>query len=164
MGITILSAAIIMAAYFLILYAGVGLIQDKRFFSSAPKENLDAIPDKKPERFRGAHALGWCLGVFAIMLFAGAFALAAWDGVRRGFGFFGFFARYLVILYLMELYDIFFFDRVLLCHSGFFPRFYPELKGIVGPQMFGYNKKPHLRHFLLYLPASAALAGLCLLF
>ena len=33
-------------------------IQDKRFFSSAPKENLDAIPDKK-ERFPGAHILGW---------------------------------------------------------------------------------------------------------
>ena len=58
MGITILSAVIIMAAYFLILYAGVGLIQDKRFFSSAPKENLDAIPDKKPERFRGARSAG----------------------------------------------------------------------------------------------------------
>ena len=25
-----------------------------------------------------------------------------------------------------------FFDWVLLCHSGFFPHFYPELKGIVG--------------------------------
>ena len=51
MGITILSTVIIMVAYFLVLYGGVGFIQDKRFFSSAPKENLDAIPDKK-ERFR----------------------------------------------------------------------------------------------------------------
>ena len=51
MGITILSTVIIMVAYFLVLYGGVGFIQDKRFFSSAPKENLDAIPDKK-ERFQ----------------------------------------------------------------------------------------------------------------
>lgn len=58
MMITIFSTLMIMLAYFLILYAGVALIQDKRFFSSAPKENLDAIPDRKPERFRGAHALG----------------------------------------------------------------------------------------------------------
>lgn len=47
MAITLLSALIIMAAYFLILYARVAFIQDKRVFSSAPKENLDAIPDKK---------------------------------------------------------------------------------------------------------------------
>ena len=160
MIVTILAEPMIMLAYFLLLYGAVSFIQDKRFFASAPQENLAAIPDRK-ERFRGAHALGWCLGVFAIMLFAGVLVLAARDGVRRGFGFF---ARYLVILYLMELYDIFFFDWVLFCHSGFFPHFYPELKGVVGPQMFGYNKKSHLRHFLLYLPASAALAGLCLLF
>ena len=49
-----------MAAYFLVLYGGVGFIQDKRFFSSAPKENLNAIPDKK-ERFRGAHIIGWII-------------------------------------------------------------------------------------------------------
>ena len=52
MLVTILAAILLMAAYFLVLYGGVGFIQDKRFFSSAPKENLDAIPDKK-ERFRG---------------------------------------------------------------------------------------------------------------
>ncbi len=122
-----------MAAYFLLLYAGVGLIQDKRFFSSAPKENLAAIPDRKPERFSGAHLLGWALGIGAIALFFAAFAIAAWDGVRNGFRFLSFFARFLAMLYLMELYDIFFFDWVLLCHSNFFPHFYPELKGVVGP-------------------------------
>ena len=153
----------IMAAYFLLLYAGVGLIQDKRFFGSAPKENLAAIPEQKAERFRGAHALGWCIGVFAILLFLAAAVLAAWDGIRNGFDFGRFFVRFLVMLYLMELYDILFFDWVLLCHSNFFPHFYPELKGIVGPQQFGYNKKSHLLHFALYLPLSAALAGLCTL-
>ena len=40
MAITLLSALIIMVAYFLILYASVAFIQDKRFFSSAAKENL----------------------------------------------------------------------------------------------------------------------------
>lgn len=36
-----------MTAYFLLLYAGVGLIQEKKFFSSAPHEVLAAVPDKK---------------------------------------------------------------------------------------------------------------------
>ena len=64
----------------------------------------------------------------------------------------------------MEVYDILFFDCVLLCHSNFFPHFYPEVKGIVGPQLFGYNKKAHFMHFLLYIPFSAALAWVCTLF
>ena len=163
MRITIAATLMIMAAYFLLLYAGVALIQDKRFFSSAPKENLAVIPDKK-ERFRGAHQIGWALAVCAILTFLGAFVLAAWDGVRHGFSFGRFFARFLIMLYGMELYDILFFDWVLLCHSGFFPHFYPELKGIVGPQQFGYNKKTHLIHFVLYLPLCALLAGLCMIF
>lgn len=40
----------IMVAYFLLLYGGVGFIQDKRFFSSAHKEILAVIPERK-ERF-----------------------------------------------------------------------------------------------------------------
>ena len=152
-----------MAAYFLILYAGVGFIRDKRFFSSAPKENLAAIPDRK-ERFRGAHIVGWALAAAALILFAGALVLAAWDGVRNEFGFWPFFARFIAMLYLLEIYDIFFFDWVLLCHSNFFPHFYPELKGVVGLHMFGYNKKSHMLHFALYIPLCAVLAGVCLLF
>ena len=133
----VISALMMFLAYFLVLYGGVGFIQDKRFFSSAPKENLQAIPDKK-ERFPGAHILGWAIEGVAVLLF-------------------------LAVLYAVELYDIVFFDWVLLCHSGFFPHFYPELKGVVGPHMFGYNKRTHILHCLLDIPAAAAAAGLCTL-
>lgn len=163
MGITILAALMIMAAYFLILYGGVGFIQDKRFFSSAPKENLAAIPDKK-ERFPGAHIVGWLIEGVAVLLFAGAVLLAVGNGIRNDFGFFQFFARFLIMLYCMEIYDIFFFDWFLLCRSNFFPHFYPELKGIVGPHMFGYNRKTHIVHFGIYIPICAAAAWICTLF
>ena len=52
---------------------------------------------------------------------------AAWDGVKHGFG--QFFVRFLVMLYLMEIYDIGFFDWVLLTHSNFFPPFLPGAQG-----------------------------------
>ena len=42
----------LMVFYFLLLYGGVAFVQDKKFFSSAPKEVYDAVPDRK-ERFRG---------------------------------------------------------------------------------------------------------------
>ena len=162
MEITMISAVIVMAAYFLLLYGVVGFVQDKRFFGSAPKENLAAIPDKK-ERFPGAHTIGWASIAVALLLFVGALTLAVWDGVKHDFGFWQFFGRFLAILYLMELYDILFFDWYLLCRSNFFPHFYPELKGVVGPHMFGYNKKQHIAHFILYIPASAAIALFCML-
>ena len=90
-------------------------------------------------------------------MFLGAAALAIRDEVRSGFGFW----RFLIMLYGMELYDIVFFDWVLLCYTGFFPHFDPERKGVVGPHLFWYNKRAHLRHFLLDLPCSAVLAWVC---
>lgn len=163
MVITIVATVMIWVAYFLILYGVVGFIQDKRFFSSAPKENLEAIPDSK-ERFRGAHAIDWIIEVIALLMFIGAVVLGVWDGVKNDYGFLNFFARFLIMLYCMEIYDICFFDWVLLCHSNFFPHFYPELKGVVGPHMFGYNKKTHILHFIIYIPICAVVAWICTLF
>ena len=45
MAISLLASLIIMAAYFLLLYGGVGFIQDKKFFSCASNVILDAIPE-----------------------------------------------------------------------------------------------------------------------
>ena len=89
MLITIISSLMIMAAYFL-LYGGVGFIQDKRFFSSAHKDILAVIPDKKV-RFRGAHIVGWVMIAVLLLLFAGSLVLNVWDGVKNGFGFLKFF-------------------------------------------------------------------------
>lgn len=163
MAVTIVAILMIMLGYFLILYGVVAFIQDKRFFSSAPKENLEAIPDKK-QRFPGASIVGWIIEVIALALFAGAVILAAWDGVKNNFGFGLFFARFIAMLYCMEIYDICFFDWALLCHSNFFPHFYPELKGVVGPHMFGYNKKTHIMHFIIYIPICLVVAWVCTLF
>lgn len=99
-----------------------GFHSGQAFFSSAPKENLAAIPDRK-ERFRGAHVVGWMIEGIAIRLFPAAVALSVWDGVRNDFGFLHFFARFLVMRYAVEVYDILFFAWVLLCHSNFFPTF-----------------------------------------
>lgn len=38
---------------------------------------------------------------------------------------------------------------------------YPAPKGVMGPQQFGYNKKTHIMHFIVCIPACAALAWIC---
>lgn len=53
-----------------------------------------------------------------------------------------------LLLRSLRFLDIFFFDWFLLCRSTFFPHFYPEVKALLGPQLFGFNKKrsPHPCH------------------
>ncbi len=160
MLVTILLSLLMMAGLFLMLWSGVGFIQDKRFFSSAPQA-VQAAVLPKPERFRGAHALGWVMAVFALVLMGGALVLGAWDGIRHGFGFWQFFVRFLVMLWGLEAYDVLFFDFYLLCRSGFFPRYYPEVEKLLGPHLFGYNRRSHLIAALVIPAACLAVAWIC---
>ena len=163
MILTLLLSITMMAGLFLLLLGGVGFIQDKRFFSSAPREVLEAVPETKPERFSGQHALGWVMIMLALALMGGAFALGAWNGIQNDFSFWQFFGRILVMLLLLKAFDVLFFDWFLLCNAGlnFFPHFYPETKNVLGCHLFGYNRKTHIMHIVLFPVVSAAMAWVC---
>ena len=60
MLLTVVLSLVMMASLFLMLYAAVALVQDKRLFTSAPKD-IQAAVQPKAERFPGAHVLGWFL-------------------------------------------------------------------------------------------------------
>lgn len=154
-----------MAGLFLMLLGGVGFIQDKRFFSSAPQQVKDVVPESKPKRFPGQHAIGWMMIILAFLFMGGAMVLGAWDGIWNGFGFWQFALRFFLMLLLLKAFDVLFFDWFLLCNAGlnFFPRFYPETKAVLTRHLFGYNRKTHLIHILLFPVASAALAWICLI-
>ena len=66
--LTIPLSIMMMTGLFLMLLGGVGFIQDKRFFSSAPKEVCDVVPETKAERFHGQHYVGWMIIVLSFIL------------------------------------------------------------------------------------------------
>ena len=163
---TFVLSLILMAGLFLMLWAEVGFIQEKRFASSAPKEELAVIPESMPQRFRGQHAVGYAMALLSVVLMGGAVVYGAWDGVRSGFTFGQFFVRFLAMILLLKAFDIGFFDWVLLCNQGFnfFPHYYPMVRDVLGPHLFGYNWKTHLSHIIASFPLSALLAWICTLF
>ena len=163
MLLTVVLSLVMMAALFLMLYAAVALVQDKRLFTSAPKD-IQAAVQPKSERFPGAHVLGWCLLAVAMLLFAGAIVFGGWDGIRSEYSFGQFFFRFLFMLVSLKAFDVLVFDWFLLCHSQFFPHYYPEVSGLVGPHQFGFNRRSQLMHLLAFLPFSAGLAWICTLF
>lgn len=149
-----------MAGLLLLLWGAVGFVQDKRFFTSAPKEIQEAVLPK-PERFKGQHILGWAMLILALAMMVGAVILGAWDGISNGFSFGQIFVRNLIMLWGMKVFDIVVFDWYLLCHSNFFPHYFPEVKSIVGPHLFGYNWKTHLKEMLAYFLVSLLVAFIC---
>ena len=51
---------------FLMLFAAVALVQDRRLFKSAPKDIQAAVLEHK-EPFRGARVIGWILLIIAVL-------------------------------------------------------------------------------------------------
>ena len=165
MLITILLSIMMMAGLFLLLWGGVGFIQDKKFMSSAPKEALEVTPDRLPERFKGQYAVGYVIVTIAFALMGGAMVIGAWHGIKNDFSFWQFYIRFMVMLLALKAYDVIFFDWVLLCNQGFgfFTHYYPHVKEIYSPKLFGYNKKTHITHVICFFPACALLAWVCTL-
>lgn len=150
MIVTIILSLIMMVGYFLILFGVVAFIQNKKFFKFAPKDILNAILPHE-ERFKGAHILGYLILFVGIILLIGPLVIGMIDGIYHDFELYQFIIRFLTMLILLELFDIFFIDLFLLCHSSFYQYYYPETTGCEGFKHFGFNWKSHLIKTFIYI-------------
>ncbi len=160
MKVTLGLAFLSIAALLLLLYAAVALIQDRRFFTTAPKDIQEAAVEHE-ERFKGQRLLGWILALIALGTFVFIIYYAAYDGIRNGFGFWQFFTRYLLILYLLKAFDIIALDWYLLTKSHFFQHYYPETEGCKGYHSFGFNWKGQLTRIIIFPFVSLLAAYIC---
>lgn len=165
MLLTIFLAIVFCAAITLMLISAVAFIQDKRFFSSAPKEAQEVIQPRDKELFYGARVIGWTLMIFSILMIAGVGILSIWDGFRSGFTFWQFFLRFVLIFTIYKIYDMICFDWFLLCRFRFFQHYFPEVNSVYNGRKYGYNIRSQLLKLLVIFPAASALAAwLCTLF
>lgn len=159
MLLTLLLSVVFILAVCLLLLSAVALIQDKRFFTTAPKDIQAAALDH-PERFPGARILGWKLAILSLLLMIGAFVYGGWDGVKQGFSFWQHWLRFAVMLYLWKAFDIVCLDWLLLTKSHFFQHFYPETEGCAGYHQFGFNRKGQMIRLAVFPFAAALMAFL----
>ena len=162
MILTLILALMVIAGIFLMLFSAVAFVQKRSFFSSAPKDIQSVITDK-PERFSGQHLLGWCLLILSMVVITAALVIGVYDGVKNGFGFWGFFARLLTVLYLYKIWDMIFLDWYVLTKTHFFQRYYPEAEVCESFKKVGFNRKSQIIKLAVFPFVSAAVAGLCVL-
>ena len=136
------------------LFAAVAFIQDKKFFSSAPKEAQAVIQPRENELFYGARVIGWTLMVFALLMILGVGVLSVWDGFRSGFTFSQFFLRFVLIFTIYKLYDMICFDYFLLIKFKFFQYYYPDVESVYRGRKYGFNIKSQLLKLLVIFPAN----------
>ena len=159
MLLTIFLTIVFSAAIYLMLLSAVAFIQDKKFFSSAPKEAQELIVPRDKELFYGARTIGWTLMIFSILMILGTGVISIWDGIRSGFTFFQFFLRFVLIFTIYKLYDMICFDYFLLMKFKFFQYYFPEVDSVYSGRKYGCNIKSQLLKLLVIFPAASALAA-----
>ena len=159
MVLTVFLAIVFCAAITLLLISAVVFVQDKRFFSSAPKEALEVLKPRNEELFYGARAIGWVLMLLSVLAILGVGVIAVWDGFRSGYSFARFFLRFMLIFTIYKAYDMIFFDWFLLCKFHFFQHYYPETAPALNGRKYGFNIKSQLLKLLVIFPAASALAA-----
>ena len=167
MLITLGLSVMMMVGLFLLLWGGVGFVQNYSFFSSAPKEVREAVQKTKPERFKGQHVVGWIILIFAFAFMGGAMVIGAWDGIRNDFSFWQFFLRFFISSRVSS--SVCWSPTVTPKCSWIAPVLTtaPELKAeckpVLGHYLFGYNWKTHLTHVICFFPSVALLSWICTL-
>ena len=159
MLLTLFLAIVFCAAITLMLLSAVAFIQDKRFFSSAPREAQEVIRPRTEELFYGARIIGWTLMAFSIVMILGVGMISIWDGFRSGYTFFQFFLRFVLIFTVYKVYDMVCFDYFLLMKFKFFQHYYPEVEAVYEGRKYGYNLKSQLLKLLVLFPAASVLAA-----
>lgn len=165
MLLTLFLSVVFCVAITLLLLSAVAFVQDKRFFSSAPKEAQEVLIPREKELFYGARIIGWTLIIFSILMILGVGVISIWDGFRSSFTFFQFFFRFVTIFTLYKAYDMICFDYFLLMKFKFFQFYFPETESVYANRKYGYNIKSQLLKLLIIFPAASALAAwICTLF
>ncbi|MBQ9157273.1 MAG: hypothetical protein IJ137_10895 [Eubacterium sp.] len=162
MILTIFLTLVFCAAIAVMLLSAVAFIQDKKFFSSAPKE-IQAVIEARPEElFPGARAIGWLLFILSLLMASGVVVISICDGFRNNFTFCQFFLRFLIITTVYKLCDMILIDNFLLLKFGFFQYYYPETRQVMKNRKYGFNIKSQLLKLLVIFPAmSALIAWIC---
>ncbi|MCR4648692.1 MAG: hypothetical protein K5776_06410 [Lachnospiraceae bacterium] len=165
MLLTIFLTIVFCAAITLMLISAVAFVQNKKFFSSAPKEAQAVTLDREEELFLGARKIGWSLMIFSFLMILGVGVISIWDGFRSGYSFWQFFIRFVTIFTVYKIYDMTCFDYFLLMKFKFFQFYYPELESVYSNRKYGYNIKSQLLKLLVIFPGASALAAwICTLF
>lgn len=159
MLLTIFLTIVFCAAITLMLISAVAFVQNKKFFSSAPKEARAVTLDREEELFLGARKIGWTLMIFSFLMILGVGVISIWDGFRSGYSFWQFFIRFVTIFTVYKIYDMTCFDYFLLMKFKFFQFFYPEVDSVYSNRKYGYNIKSQLLKLLVIFPGASALAA-----
>ena len=109
-----------------------------------------------PDPSLGRQIIGYLMTALAAAGYVGLLFFLGADGLRRGYGFWLLFGRFMLFLYGYKLFDILVQDQYIVITRKYYVRFYPETKGCKSWDDRSFNTKNQMIR-LIALPFVCAL-------
>ncbi len=111
----------------------------------------------------GRQAAGYLLTALAAAGYAGLLFFLGADGIRRGYGFWLLFGRFMLFLYGYKLFDILVQDQYVVITRKYFVQFYPETKECRSWDDRSFNTKNQLARLAAFPFVCALMAWIALI-
>ena len=111
----------------------------------------------------GKRVIGYLLTALALAGYGGALFFLGADGLRRGYGFWLLFGRYMLFLYGYKLFDILVQDQYVVITKKYFVKIYPETRDCRSWDDRSFNTKNQMIRLIAFPLVCALLAWITLL-
>ena len=105
-----------------------------------------------------------CLLVFFLISMLTGIIYIGLDGIRSDIGYLQLTLRFIVLLYVMKIFDIVVQDQWLVMTVGYFKKIFPETAECEGWKNRGFNNKNQIIRIILYPFLCMLTAGIFMLF
>ena len=111
----------------------------------------------------GRRMIGYLLTALAAAGYVGVLFFLGADGIRRGYGFWLLFGRYMLFLYGYKLFDILVQDQYIVITRKYFVKFYPETEGCRSWDDRSFNTKNQMIRLITFPFVCALMAWITLI-
>lgn len=116
-----------------------------------------------PDPSFGKRMTGYLITTLAAAGYAGLIFFLGADGIRRGYGFWLLFGRYMLFLYGYKLFDILVQDQYIVITKKYFVKFYPETKECKSWDDRSFNTQNQMIRLIAFPFVCALMAWITLL-
>ena len=102
------------------------------------------------------------LAVFLLAVLGGIIWLGI-DGIKNGYGFWKLTLRFIIMLYVMKIFDILVQDQWLVMTLGYFKKIFPETADCEGWKNRSFNNKNQIIRIIAYPFLCMLLSGIFIL-
>ena len=157
--LTVLAGICVLSLVFILTIPSFA--RTKLFMSFLPGDVREAAGDHPDPPVR-KQAVGYLMTAVAAVVYLGALYFLGADGIRRGYGFWLLFGRFMLFLYGYKLFDILVQDQYVVITRKYYVRFYPETKNCKSWNDRSFNTKNQLIRLIAFPFVSALLAWITL--